>query len=49
MDHTRRDGTIVGTTYHTLESAALPAAVVEQARAILEAPSYEQASLFEGE
>jgi hypothetical protein len=46
-DKTQTDGTIADTTFHAnLESVDLPAAVVEQARAILSAPRYEQGTLF---
>ena len=46
-DNARRDGTLTGEThYHALDSANLPAAVVEQARALLDAPGYDQLSLF---
>jgi hypothetical protein len=44
----RPDGTILDTRLHHLGSADVPAAVVEQAREILNRPSYEQRSLFEG-
>ena len=37
-DLCRHDGTIISTRRHNVESADLPAAVVEQARAILDAP-----------
>jgi hypothetical protein len=42
----RADGTILDSRYHHLESAALPAAVVQQAREILSQPHYSQPSLF---
>jgi hypothetical protein len=43
-----RDGTLTGETYwHDIESASLPAAVVEQAREILDKPNYRQLSLFD--
>ena len=46
-DKARRDGTLVGEThYHTLDSASLPAVVVEQARDLLDVPGYQQLSLF---
>jgi hypothetical protein len=43
----RPDGTLTGAVrYHKLDSVDLPAAVVEQARATLDAPHYDQLSLF---
>ena len=49
-DQGRPDGTLTGKVrYHHLESADLPAAVVEQARPILDGPSYGQLSLFGGD
>ena len=46
----RPDGTLTGKVrYHHLETADLPAAVVEQVRAILEAPNYDQLDLFSGD
>jgi hypothetical protein len=47
-DYCRPDGTITGTKLHRLESADLPAAVVEQVREILSQPRYQQRSLFDG-
>lgn len=44
----RPDGTIVDTRMHHLESVDLPAAVVEQAREILNRPNYQQKTLFDG-
>ena len=44
----RPDGTIIETRLHHLEGADLPAAIVQQAREILNQPGYEQRSLFEG-
>ena len=40
------DGTIVDAHYHVLDSAELPAAVVEQAREVLARPDYQQGALF---
>jgi hypothetical protein len=42
----RPDGTIVEAHYHDLDSAELPAAVVEQARDILTQPNYRQGLLL---
>jgi hypothetical protein len=45
-----RDGTIIGTRWHTNPyGASLPAVVVAQACEILERPSYEQLDLFNGD
>ena len=43
----RPDGMLTGEVqYHNLESVDLPAAVIEQAREILDAPRYGQVGLF---
>lgn len=42
-----RDGTLTGETHwHAVDSAAVPAAVVQQAREILDKPDYQQLGLF---
>jgi hypothetical protein len=49
-DPTRGDGTMADETrWHELESTDLPAAVVEQVRAILEQPSFGQLSFLPDE
>ena len=49
-EESRPDGTLTGVVrYRKLDSVDLPAAVVEQARAILNAPHYDQLSLFGGD
>jgi hypothetical protein len=43
-----RDGTIIGTRWHTnLNRARLPDAVIRQAREILNQPSFEQLEMFQ--
>ena len=45
-----RDGTIIGTRWHTdLKRARLPDAVAHQAREILDRPSFEQLKLFDSD
>jgi hypothetical protein len=48
-DVCRPDGTIIEARFHDLEGLDLPAAVVQQAREVLNEPRYEQGSLFDSE